>query len=207
MIEECGRLAKELGRNEPRPAEVCVHLNRIYSCGAPDTRNYNHLRQTKVLDRLANGIATALGFHPSAVPEPDDMREAIEGCKEILYQSLSSCGKFQEVIEGEDEFAYYVQGIFVDNTFDYNSDRNPVEGDSDQEEYANMLNHSEHEERYYHSLRARHKYARMLRFLERTEGGRSILEQFRRELTQSVENGDYPFQPLRTRDLDQFLIE
>ena len=110
------------------------------------------------------------------------------------------------MIEGEDEFAYYVQGIFVDNTFDYNSDQNPVEGDSDQEEYANMLNHMEHEERNHHSLRARHEYARMLRFFERTEGGRSILEQFRRELTQSVENSDYPYQPLRTRDLDRFLI-
>ena len=75
-----------------------------------------------MLDHLANGIATALGFHPSSVAEPDDMREAIEGCKKILYQSLHSCGMFQEVIEGEDEFAYYVQGIFVDNTFDYSSD-------------------------------------------------------------------------------------
>ena len=152
MIEECGHLAEELGRNEPRPAEVCVHLNSIYSCGAPNIRNYNHLQQTKVLDRLAGGIATALGFHPNAVPEPDELREAIEGCKDILHRSLNSCGKFQEVIEGEDEFAYYVQGIFVDNTFDYSSDRNSVEGDSDQEEHANMLNHMEHEERYYHSL-------------------------------------------------------
>ena len=95
----------------------------------------------------------------------------------------------------------------MDNTFDYNSDRNPVEGESDQEEHANMLNHMEHEERNHHSLRAHHEYARMLRFLKRTEGGKSILEQFRRELTQSVENSDYPFQPLRTRDLAQSLIE
>ena len=114
---------------------------------------------------------------------------------------------FQEVIQGEDEFAYYVQGIFVDNTFDYNSDRNLVEGDSDQEEHATMLNHMEHEERNHYTLRARHEYARMLRFLESTEGGKSTLEQFRRELTQSVEDGDYPFLPLRTRDLDKFLID
>ena len=122
-------------------------------------------------------------------------------------QKFEFCGKFQEVIEGEDEFAYYVQGIFVDNTFDYSSDRNPVEGDSDQEEHANMLNHMEHEEQNHHSPRARHEYARMVRFLKGTEGGRSLLEQFRHELTQSMENGDYPFQPLHTRDLDKFLIE
>ena len=69
-----------------------------------------------------------------------------------------------------------------------------------------MLNHMEHEVRYHNSLQARHEYARMLRFLMRTEGGSSLLEQFRTELAQSVESGDYPYQPLRTQDLDQFLI-
>ena len=126
--------------------------------------------------------------------------------KEILYQTLHSCGKYQEVIEGEDDFSYHIQGIFHDKTFDYNSDRNPVEGDSDQEEHATMLNHMEHEVRYHNLFRACHEYARMLRFLMRTEEGRGLLEQFRSELTQSVENGDYPYQLLRTRDLDQFLI-
>ena len=206
LIEECGLLAEELSRNEPRPAEVCRLLNNIDRCGEPETRNYNHLRETKVLDCIADGVATALGFHPYAVPEPDEMSDAIDGCKEILYQTLHSCGKYQEVIEGEDDFSYHIQGIFHDKTFDYNSDRNPVEGDSDQEEHATMLNHMEHEVRYHNSLRARHEYARMLRFLMRTEGGSSLLEQFRTELAQSVESGDYPYQPLRTQDLDQFLI-
>ena len=141
------------------------------------------------------------------MPEPSDLHDAIEGCKEILYQSLQSCGKFQEVIEEEDDFVYDVQGIFVDNTFDHNSDQNPVEGDSDQEEHAAMLNHMEHEERNHYTLRARHEYTRMLRFLESTDGGRRTLRQFRRELTQSVEDGDYPYLPLRTQDLDVFLID
>ena len=70
-----------------------------------------------------------------------------------------------------------------------------------------MLNHVDHEERNHYTFRARHEYARMLRFLERTEGGRSTLDQFRRELTQSVEDGDYPFLPLHTQDLDEFLID
>ena len=69
MIEECGRLAEELGRNEPRPAEVCIRLGSNHSCGVPTTQNYVHLRGTKVLDHLTSGIAAALGFHPSSLPE------------------------------------------------------------------------------------------------------------------------------------------
>jgi hypothetical protein len=206
LIEKCRLLAEELSRNEPRPAEVGRLLASIDYCGRPGTRNYDHLRQTKVLDRIADGVATALGFHPYAVPEPDEMVAAIHGCKEILYQTLQACGKYQEVLEGEDDFSYHILGIFEEKTFDYNSDRNPMEGDSDQEEHAAMLNNMEHEERYHNSLRARHEYARMVKFLMGTESGRGLLEQFRSELTQSVENGDYPYPPLRTRDLDEFLI-
>ena len=64
LIEECGLLAEELSRNEPRPAEVCRLLNNIGRCGEPKTQNYNHLRETRVLDHIADGVATAIGFHP-----------------------------------------------------------------------------------------------------------------------------------------------
>ena len=152
MIQECNFLATELDRSAPRPVEVCRHLENIRSCGVPATLNYPHLRSTGVLDHLASGIAAALGFHPSSLPDPSDLHYAIEGCKEILYQILQSCGKFQEVVEGEDDLAYNVQGIYLDGTFEYDSDRNPVEGDLDQEEHAAMLNHMEHEERNHNTL-------------------------------------------------------
>lgn len=195
---------RELDREYPR-------LETLVRC----TSDLNHvlpwdnaprddlLRFVVVLCRAYTKMRTT---NPHSTPDTIELRETLAVVKERLrlFRNSLGDGVLADYREQNQEFDDYWGEVFEFGQ-QYDSDPNDVGGDSDQEDAMMVVNEIELGVRHYNTLRARHEYASLIQYMQRTGNG-TIIEAFRGAQRERFERDLYPFPPLTTEELSNFRV-
>lgn len=205
----CNLAGAEGWRDAPRPRVLLPLLSAVNDIGTP-TAPYEAIRRTGALEKFAVAVKAGLELSEVATPEPEDQEEIVQSAKSQLFAIIRTVpsGDVEDVYwdREHEELGYLCREIFVEE-IGYSSDTEREEGDDAQVRHGELMNHIGRCRRAHFALRAKHEYYEMLKFLEESPGGRLLLQNFRRRLTQKDTDGSYPFLPVRTEDLEPFEID